>query len=284
MKFNLGEWRMKPGVSSFNCEQIRDIRICDEGKRVHLYAVKYREDTRSMDGPALEIDITSPIEDIIRFEVCHFKGVRTKFPAFDLRDNRITLSVARNDNEIRVCSGNTSVVITCRPCTIRFFYKDRLLTSVGDRFGSPMLSYITAPEGSFLRGQLDIGVGEKVYGFGEHFNALIKNGQSIDIWNEDGGTSSEIGYKCIPFYMTNRGYGVLINDPGPVSFEVCTEAATRVQFSVPGQKLDFMVIGADSMKRVLKKYTMLSGSPALPPPWTFGLWLSSSFTTSYDEK
>jgi alpha-D-xyloside xylohydrolase len=59
---------------------------------------------------------------------------------------------------------------------------------------------------------------------------------------------------------------------------------TRAQFSVPGEKLDFMIVGGEDMKDVLKNYTALTGRPALPPAWSFGLWLTSSFTTSYDEK
>ena len=30
---------------------------------------------------------------------------------------------------------------------------------------------------------------------------------------------------------------------------------------------------------LLEKYTALTGRPALPPPWSFGLWLTPSFTT-----
>ena len=31
------------------------------------------------------------------------------------------------------------------------------------------------------------------------------------IWNEDGGTSTEQSYKNIPFYISNKGYGVFVN-------------------------------------------------------------------------
>ena len=86
---------------------------------------------------------------------------------------------------------------------------------------------------SFMRVQMDLDIGEKVYGLGERFTPFVKNGQTVDIWNEDGGTCSEISYKNIPFYVTNRNYGVLVNDPGPVSYEICSEHVTRVQFSVP---------------------------------------------------
>jgi alpha-D-xyloside xylohydrolase len=34
----------------------------------------------------------------------------------------------------------------------------------------------------------------------------------------------------------------------------------------------------------LERYTALTGRPALPPAWSFGLWLSTSFTTDYDEQ
>ena len=133
-----------------------------------------------------------------------------------------------------------------------------------------------------MRGQMQVDVGEKLYGLGERFTPFVKNGQVVDMWNEDGGTSSEISYKNIPFYLSNRNYGVLVNEAGPVSFEVCSEAVTKVQFSVPGQRLDYVVLGAPDRKGVLTRYTALTGRPALPPAWTFGLWLTSSFTTSYD--
>ena len=84
--------------------------------------------------------------------------------------------------------------------------------------------------------------------------------------------------------MTNRGYGVYVNHPEKVSFEVATEMITRVAFSVPGENLDYYVINGPSMKEVLKRYTDLTGKPSLPAPWTFGLWLSTSFTTNYDEE
>ena len=105
----------------------------------------------------------------------------------------------------------------------------------------------------------------------------------MDIWNADGGTSSEQAYKNVPFYLTNRGYGVFVNDPGRVSFEVGSEVVSRVQFSVPGETLEYFVIYGPTPLEVLRKYTALTGRPALPPAWSFGLWLTTSFTTSYDE-
>ena len=87
----------------------------------------------------------------------------------------------------------------------------------------------------------------------------------------------------MPFFLTNAGYGVFVNHPGRVSFEVASEAISRVQFSVEGQALQYFLIYGPSPKEILRKYTALTGRPARLPAWSFGLWLSTSFTTSYDE-
>ena len=284
MKFNLGEWRTRPGVTVYNCEQIRKITLSPDRRELRLYTVCYRDNVRGLDGPSQEIVISSPLSDAIRLTSTHFKGEKQKYPQFETEDRRLPLDYTETENEINVSSGQTRLCIKkTTPCAFTFYYGKRLLTSVGSRFGSAMLSYITTPEGPFMRGQLDVDVGEKIYGLGERFTPFVRNGQSIDVWNEDGGTSTEISYKNVPFYLSSNAYGVLVNDPGKVSFEVCSEAVTKVQFSVPGHKLDFTLIGAPNRKGVLSRYAGLSGKPALPPAWSFGLWLSSSFTTSYDE-
>ena len=64
---------------------------------------------------------------------------------------------------------------------------------------------------------------------------------------------------------------------------MASEKVSRVQFSVAGQSLEYYIIFGPTPKEVLEKYTALTGRPALPPAWSFGLWLTTSFTTSYDE-
>lgn len=136
---------------------------------------------------------------------------------------------------------------------------------------------------NYMFERLDLGVGETVYGLGERFTALVRNGQTVETSNEDGGTSTEQSYKNIPFYLTNRGYGVLVNHPQRVSFEVGSEKVSKVQFSVEGEYLEYFVIDGPTPKAVLNRYTQFTGRPALPPAWSFGLWLTTSFTTNYDE-
>jgi alpha-D-xyloside xylohydrolase len=44
----------------------------------------------------------------------------------------------------------------------------------------------------------------------------------------------------------------------------------------------YLIYGS-TPKEIVQKYAIITGRPALPPLWTFGLWLSTSFTTGYDE-
>ena len=69
--------------------------------------------------------------------------------------------------------------------------------------------------------------------------ALVKNGQTVTIWNEDGGTMSDQAYKNIPFYLSSRGYGLLVNTPNRVDFQIATERVSQLQFSTPQQDLDY---------------------------------------------
>ncbi len=251
----------RPGVENADCVQIREIKV--QRNRVYLYAVPYAHDTRAMGGPVLELFLSSPKTDIIRIQAFHFMGSAKKDPRFEMELEDLPLNVEEFEGGLAIRSGKTELKITKNPASFTFYYEGKKLTNIGDRFGHAMISTLQTPEGPFMRVQMDLDIGEKVYGLGERFTPFVKNGQTVETWNEDGGTCTEISYKSIPFYMTNKGYGVLVNTSGKVSYEICSEAVTRAQFSVPGEKIDFMVIGGGDGKTVLRNYT---------------------FTTSYDEK
>ena len=65
---------------------------------------------------------------------------------------------------------------------------------------------------------------------------------------------------------------------------MASENTETVQFSVPGEAIDFYLISGPDPKRILERYTALVGRPAEVPAWSYGLWLTTSFTTKYDER
>ena len=282
MKFTKGYWLNLPGVKNADCVQIREVKITE--KQVYLYTVPYIDDERRAGGPVLEFFLSAPRADILRTQVYHYMGSAKKEPQFDLAMEDLPLEVTEFEGGLTVKSGRLELKITKAPASFTYYYDGKKITNIGDRFGHAMVSTMQTPEGPYMRCQFDVDIGEKLYGLGERFTPFVKNGQVVDMWNEDGGTCSEIAYKNIPFYLSSKGYGLLVNSSGKVSYELCSEVVTRAQFSLPGEKLDFMVIGGGDGKSVLQNYTALTGRPALPPAWSFGLWLTTSFTTDYDEK
>ena len=213
-------------------------------------------------------------------------------PYFDLElTDELPLKVTDSQETLDIASGSLTLSITRKNWSMTYLRNGEVITRSTGRDLALMktdwkgYAYDHGDnEETYMRQMLSLSVGELVYGMGERFTPFVKNGQSVDIWNADGGTSTEQSYKNIPFYLTNRGYGVLVNHPERVSFEVATEMVTRTEFSVEGGYLDYFLINGPTMKEVLMRYTDLIGKPSLPAPWTFGLWLSTSFTTNYDEE
>ncbi|MBK1810184.1 alpha-xylosidase [Clostridium sp. YIM B02505] len=281
MKFSNGCWLNREGVTTYSPAEAYDVKVKDDS--VIVYApcnnINHRGDT--LGGPVITVKLSSPMEDVIRVQLYHYMGANKKSPEFEIQNQGNAVKISNDDQAVKLISGDLSVEIDKNSgWQMNFFNKDKKLTGTGFRD----IAYVkTSDEGVFMREQLSLSVGELVYGLGERFTPFVKNGQVVDIWNEDGGTSTEQSYKNIPFYITNKGYGVLVNHPENVSFEVGSEKVTRVQFSVEGEYLEYFIINGPSMKKVLENYTTLTGKPALPPAWSFGLWLTTSFTTNYDE-
>ena len=292
MKFHNGCWLLKEGYGSFSPQQVYEIRRNEWEVCLCTPTRKILKKGDTLDGINLTVKITAPMPEMIRVQVIHHKGTRKKMPEFDLKlPKPEPLSVEEDERLLTITSGHLELVIHKDDWAMEYKRDGKLLT----RSGKGDLSYIKTnwtglpydvgkEDGAYMCQQLGLSVGELLYGLGERFTAFVKNGQSVSVWNEDGGTSTEQSYKNIPFYLSNRGYGVFVNHPEKVEFEIGTEQVAKAAFSVQGENLDYFLIGGPSMKEVLMRYTDLTGKPARLAPWTYGLWLSTSFTTDYDEK
>lgn len=260
MKFTNGYWMIRDGVDAFYAREAYELAADATTESLNVLAptsvVRGRYDTLNL--PTFNVDITTPAEGVIRVRAEHWQGA-TEYPGFPLNadepGNRDYVTVQANgngDGEVGVngadvtltTGGLTAKVVKGTPWNLTFIGEDgKVLTeSAGKSLGrfklgaesnvtaQPVSEFGVTMDGSardesdvFIAIQLHLSVGEDVYGLGERFGAYVKNGQSVDIWNEDGGTASEQGYKDIPFYMTSNGYGVLVNNRGHVSFEIGSE-------------------------------------------------------------
>lgn len=261
MKFTNGYWMIRDGVDALYAREAYELAADATTESLNVLAptsvVRGRYDTLNL--PTFNVDITTPAEGVIRVCAEHWQGA-TEYPGFPLNadepGNRDYVTVQANGNgdgevgvngaDVTLTTGGLTVKVVkgAPPWNLTFIGEDgKVLTeSAGKSLGrfklgaesnvtaQPVSEFGVTMDGSardesdvFIAIQLHLSVGEDVYGLGERFGAYVKNGQSVDIWNEDGGTASEQGYKDIPFYMTSNGYGVLVNNRGHVSFEIGSE-------------------------------------------------------------
>lgn len=280
MKFTDGYWMVREGMHPLHPAQAYDIWSDERSMTVYAPTAPIRRRGDVLNRPVVTLTYSSPLPDVIRVRIDHHVGDGGLGPRFAVADEAPDVTVEVDDEAGVLTSGRLSVRVARDPWRVEFRLDGTLLTSSPHK-GTGV---VTTDDGRhFVHEQLSLGVGERVFGLGERFGAFVKNGQSVDIWNADGGTSSEQAYKNVPFYLSDAGYGVLVDHPGRVSFEVGSELVSRTQFSVEGQSLEYLVIAGPGPKDVLRRYTALTGRPPRVPAWSFGLWLSTSFTTDYDE-
>lgn len=116
--------------------------------------------------------------------------------------------------------------------------------------------------------------GEKIYGCGESFTRLDKRGQKIVLWAYDAhGVQHDGMYKPVPFFFTNRGYGMFVHTSAPVTFDFGASYGEAASLFTFGGELDlFLFVG--SPKDILSSYTALTGKSPMVPVWSLGLWMS----------
>ncbi|MFJ9174806.1 alpha-xylosidase [Streptomyces sp. NPDC102360] len=286
MKFTDGFWLMRDGVEASYATEVRDLRV--DADRFTAFAATQRIERRgdTLNSPLLTVDCFTPAEGVIGVRVTHHAGKRRTGPDFGLPgEDAGTGTVRRDGTRVELSSGALSVCLDeAAPWQLSFRDADGREVTSSDRKGTA--AFRTGDGEHHMAAQLSLGVGEQVYGLGERFTPFVRNGQVVDMWQADGGTSSEQAYKNVPFslHVSPAGaYGVFVAHPGRVSYEIGSESVGRMQFSVEDQSIEYYVVAGPTPKDVLRRYTALTGRPALPPAWSFGLWLTTSFTTQYDE-
>ncbi|GMK57125.1 hypothetical protein CspeluHIS016_0309650 [Cutaneotrichosporon spelunceum] len=324
MKFTDGLWRRPTGVDYVGGVEVVEVLQESKDGVEFIVAPKHvasRGDT--LNTPLLTVSISSPMDDVIKVRLEHHRGGKNKGPHFELFPDGMpavpATSVSRPaEGHMEFKSGSLAVDINTGPRSyaLQFNTGDEFLCGTepkgegyadvpyhltfGQQSQSGCLSTLadSMPRNDdfaldttratglvrFMVTDLSLSTGETIYGLGERFGPFVKNGQVVGIWNQDGGTSSEQTYKNVPFYLSSKGYGVFVNHPEEVEFEVGREKCSKVGLSVRGECLEYFVIGGGSVKAALQNYVRMTGRPALPPAWTYGLYLSTSFTTSYDQK
>ena len=117
---------------------------------------------------------------------------------------------------------------------------------------------------------------EHIYGFGESYGRLDKRETNQTLWiQESFSNASPAAYKRTPFYMSSCGYGLFVNTSNAIRYKVGTLEHTALSTIIDDTNLfDGYLIYGPTLQEILPRYTAVTGQPAVPPKWSFGLWMA----------
>ena len=182
-----------------------------------------------------------------------------------------------------------------QPAPFITFYPDgderKGITLSDDHFSPPRydalpIGYVGGSDGHCERATLSFrcDANECFVGTGERFRKMDLSGQTFQLKNQDGqGVNNRRCYKNIPFYLSNRGYGVFYHTSYNSKLSLADHSSRSVQFLCDRATLDAFLIGGSTPEHILCSYRMLTGFPAMPPLWSFGIWMSRMTYFSADE-
>ena len=208
MKFTDGNWLIREGYQVLSAVQAHDFDQTKDKVTAYVSPRPIVNRSSMLDTMLLTVKFHSPIPGIIGVKLVHHEGVVKRGPVFELSEQTGDhVTIEETDSAVILTSGSLTLRIRKgADWGIDFYRGNERITGSAAR----SMAYITGPnKENYMREELDLGVGEYIYGLGERFTPFVRNGQIVDLWNKDGGTSSEQSYKNIPFYIATKATGYL---------------------------------------------------------------------------
>jgi alpha-glucosidase (family GH31 glycosyl hydrolase) len=138
---------------------------------------------------------------------------------------------------------------------------------------------------------------EKIYGLGLNFKTVEQRGRIMRLHVDHyGGQDNGRNHAPVPFYVSSKGYGVLINSARYIDVWVGTaieknsknasaprdrntdpawEAnpySDRIEMLIPANGVEILVFGGSTMLEAVSRYNLFNGGGCLPPRWGLGFW------------
>ena len=130
---------------------------------------------------------------------------------------------------------------------------------------------------------LTLAPGERIYGCGESFTSLNKVGQKVHLSVTDPqGPETDGEYKPVPFFFSNRGYGVFMHTSAPVTCDFGASYIGADRLFMADEQMDFFLFLGEP-KDILNEYTNITGKSPMLPLWSFGTWMSRITYFSQEE-
>ena len=236
----------------------------------------------------LSIEITFTHEDVVRFRLFQ-KESQPAFPLVRLPAVPQKVIVSQSADGVTLKNDHLTCRIGFAPFEWRIldgdghpvWWQQRNDTNVRGSSNVPACGLNTS-QGRIVSVLDSFGLDpeERIYGFGEKFFAHDKRGHTLTSWNKDAyGVETERAYKNIPFFLSTRGYGVLINSTACIKHAVGDPDVSRATYlvEIDDDEMDYFVIANSSFQSILRRCHDLTGDAPVPPKWAFGLWMSRCY-------
>ncbi len=147
----------------------------------------------------------------------------------------------------------------------------------------------------FLRFPLDRE--EQIYGLGLHFHSVQQRGRILKLHMDHyGGRDNGRTHAPVPFFVSSKGYGVLINTARYIDAYVGTGVtkdsknppvvrdrntdgnwqampySDNLEFVIPGEGVELIFFAGKDMMEVVQRFNLYCGGGFIPPKWGLGFW------------
>lgn len=186
---------------------------------------------------------------------------------FDLIDNEKTIEI--KSKSTRICISKSDLIIS-------IFRGDELLLS--------QQVYTNIDNSSeYIRVLSKCSSDEHFYGFGEKFNGLDQSGKKVIMELNDAYMSDDDStYKSIPFFISSKKYGLLVNSYQRVVFNMRNQNEKEYDFVNPNSSIEYFVFTNKDPLTIISQYTEISGRSPIIPKWSLEPWLSRRRMTGWN--
>jgi alpha-glucosidase len=221
-----------------------------------------------------QVLVTALADDLIRVRVS-FRGplpARDHSWAIAKTDwSLIECTTIERPDELLLITDELEVVIRRQPLLIEF--RDARTHRIINADERPMMY---DPKGTTVAAAKRLGFDEHFYGLGEKAARLDKRRDHFTMWNSDTPGYKEGTdpiYQSIPFYIgweQGAAYGIFFDNSYRTSFDFGRSSQTYAAFSAEGGEMNYYFFNGPSMKKILGRYTELTGRMPMPPLWSLG--------------
>lgn len=227
---------------------------------------------RCAGGDSLKVSVLAP--DLIRVQA-RFAGQRERIDH--------SWAVAKADwpgcpwtleegpSSVVLSTSEVKVVVGRHPLLIEF--QDAL---TGRRINADQSPMARDPATGLLSVAKALGLDEHFYGLGEKAARLDRRRGEFEMWNSDTPgyvEGTDPIYQSVPFYLgweDGRSYGLFYDNSFRSRFDLGHSGQEAARYDAEGGELNYYFFYGPSMKKVIGRYTELTGRMPMPPLWALG--------------